>query len=195
MSTQDLIPRHGNLFMQWLGRSVLKLFGWRLNVSLPNLPKMVIIVAPHTSNWDAIFLIAAILTLRLRIHWFGKHTVFRWPLRSFLHWLGGIPIDRSAAGGVVGQTTRRFAESAQFIVGLAPEGTRSLAPQWKKGFYQIAHSAQVPIVAAYIDYGSRTVGLGPVIVPSGDYEADLETLQVFYRSITPRHPEKFAANG
>lgn len=195
MPTPDLIPRHGNAFMQWLGRSVLRLYGWRLNVMLPNLPKMVIVVAPHTSNWDAVFLIAAIFVLRLRVHWFGKHTIFRWPFNGVLRWLGGIPIERGAAGGIVGQTLRHFAQHTQLVVGLSPEGTRSLTPKWKSGFYQIAHRAQVPIVAAYIDYRTRTVGLGPVIQPSGDYATDLETLQAFYRTITPKHPENFLANG
>lgn len=195
MSQQDLIPRHGNGFTEALGRSVLRLFDWRLDVQLPNIPKMVIVVAPHTSNWDAVFLIAAILALRLRVNWFGKHTIFHWPFRGVLRWLGGIPIDRSAVGGVVGQTTRQFEQTTQLVVGLAPEGTRSLAPQWKSGFYLIAQNAHVPIVAAYLDYRTRTVGLGPMIQPNGDYVTDLELLQTFYRGVTPKRPEHFSARG
>jgi 1-acyl-sn-glycerol-3-phosphate acyltransferase len=96
---------------------------------------------------------------------------------------------------VVQQTTQQFEQKPQLLIGLAPEGTRSLAPKWKSGFYQIANSAQVPILIAYLDYKKKVVSLGPLIKPSGDYAADLEKIQSFYRGITPCHPEKFAAEG
>ena len=189
------IPRWGNSLTRWLGSSILRLYGWKLDVVLPNEPKMVVIAAPHTSNWDFVLGLAAILALQIRLHWFGKHTIFRAPFRSLLVKLGGIPIDRSAAGGVVQQTTQQFAQKPQLIIGLAPEGTRSLAPKWKSGFYQIAHAAQVPILIAYLDYKRKVIGLGPLIHPSGDYVADLARIQDFYRGITPRKPGNFAAQG
>jgi len=189
------IPRWGNSFSRWLGRAVLRLFGWKLEVVLPNRPKMVVIAAPHTSNWDFVFGLAAILALQIRLHWFGKHTIFRAPFRGLLIKLGGIPIDRSAPVGVVAQTTQQFRQKPQLLIGLAPEGTRSLAPKWKSGFYQIAHAAQVPILVAYLDYKRKVIGLGPLIEPSGDYVADLRKIQDFYRGITPRWPENFAAKG
>lgn len=192
-STQ--LPRWGNACTQALGRAVLRAFGWRLEVRLPDVPKLVVIAAPHTSNWDFVFALAAILALRVRVHWFGKHTLFRWPFRRILTALGGIAIDRSAAIGVVRQTTQQFAAHERLLIGLAPEGTRSLAPHWKSGFYQIALAAGVPIVPAYLDYRTRTIGLGPTLHPSGDYAADLETLQSFYRGVTARHPQNFAAEG
>lgn len=195
MELPPQIPRWGNLFTRWFGKSVLHLSGWRLDVSLPNRPKMVVIYAPHTSNWDFVFGLAAILALQVRVHWFGKHTIFRPPFRNLLIKLGGIPIDRSAAVGVVQQTTQQFAEKEQLLIGLAPEGTRSLAPKWKSGFYQIAHAAGVPIQIAYLDYKKKVVSLGPLIETSGNYAADLEKIQSFYRSINPCIPEKFAAEG
>jgi 1-acyl-sn-glycerol-3-phosphate acyltransferase len=189
------IPRWGNSFTRWVGLTVLRLFGWKLDVVLPNRSKMVLIYAPHTSNWDFVFGLAAILALQVRVHWFGKHTIFRPPFRSLLIKLGGIPIDRSATGGVVHQTTQKFAEKQQLLIGLAPEGTRSLAPKWKSGFYKIAEAAQVPILISYLDYKKKVVSLGPLIEPSGNYAADLEKIQSFYRGIAPCRPEKFAAEG
>lgn len=195
METATQIPRWGNSFTRWLGTTVLRLLGWRLNVVLPNHPKMVLIYAPHTSNWDFVFGLAAILALQVRVHWFGKHTIFRPPFRNLLIKLGGIPIDRNAAGGVVQQTTQQFEQKSQLLIGLAPEGTRSLAPKWKSGFYQIANAAQVPILISYLDYKKKVVSLGPLIQPSGNYAADLEIIQNFYRGIAPCRPEKFAAEG
>lgn len=188
------IPRWGNSFTRWLGRAILRAYGWKLDVVLPNQPKMVVIAAPHTSNWDFVFGLAAILALQIRLHWFGKHTIFRAPFRGVLIKLGGIPIDRSAAVGVVAQTTQQFQQKPRLLIGLAPEGTRSRAPKWKSGFYQIAEAAKVPILVAYLDYGRKTIGLGPLIQPSGDYLADLRKIQSFYRSITPRWPEKFSTD-
>lgn len=195
METAPLIPRWGNTFTRWFGLSVLKLFGWKLDVVLPNRPKMVLIYAPHTSNWDFVVGLAAILALQVRVHWFGKHTIFRPPFRNLFIKLGGIPIDRNAAVGVVHQTTQQFSNTPQLLIGLAPEGTRSLAPKWKSGFYQIAQAAQVPILISYLDYKKKVVSLGPLIEPSGDYAADLEKIQSFYRGITPCIPENFAARG
>jgi 1-acyl-sn-glycerol-3-phosphate acyltransferase len=195
MEIAPSIPRWGNSFTRWVGLTVLRLFGWKLDVVLPNRSKMVLIYAPHTSNWDFVFGLAAILALQVRVHWFGKHTIFRPPFRNLLIKLGGIPIDRSAAGSVVHQTTQKFAEKQQLLIGLAPEGTRSLAPKWKSGFYKIAEAAQVPILISYLDYKKKVVSLGPLIEPSGDYAADLEKIQSFYRGIAPCIPEKFAAQG
>lgn len=189
------IPRWGNSFSRWFGKSVLRLFGWKLDVVLPKQPKMVVIAAPHTSNWDFVFGLAAILALQIRLHWFGKHTIFREPFKGLLIKLGGIPIDRTASVGVVEQTTQQFRQKPQLLIGLAPEGTRSLAPKWKSGFYQIANAAQVPIVVAYLDYKRKVIGLGPLIFPSGNYAADLEKIQAFYREVTPRKPGNFSARG
>ena len=189
------IPRWGNSFSRWIGQGVLRLFGWKLDIVLPNQPKMVVIAAPHTSNWDFVFGLAAVLALQIRLHWFGKHTIFREPFKGLLIKLGGIPIDRTASIGVVEQTTQQFRQKSRLLIGLAPEGTRSLAPKWKSGFYQIANAAQVPILVAYLDYRRKVIGLGPLIHPSGDYAADLEKIQSFYRGVAPRKPSHFSARG
>lgn len=186
------IPRWHNRFLYWLGRTILRSAGWRIDVRLPDLPKMVIIAAPHTSNWDFVFGMAAVLTLQVRLHWYAKHTLFQGWYGGFFRWLGGLPVDRSAPGGVVEQTTRAFAERPQLIIAIAPEGTRSRRERWKHGFYHMARGANVPVVAAYIDYRRREVGIGPVFTPTGDWAADMKPVFDFYRGIQPRRPENFA---
>lgn len=193
METVDLIARSGRPIRSRLGRLALRLAGWRSEVQLPNVPKMVIVAAPHTSNWDGFYAIATVFALDLRIAIFAKHTLFRWPLLGgFFRRAGLLPVDRSAAGGLVGQTHRAFAEREQLIVCVAAEGTRRRNPNWKSGFWQIARSAQVPIVCAYLDYRRKVVGTGPVFMPSEDFAQDLALIQGFYRTITPHTPANFA---
>lgn len=189
-------PRWGNAFTRALGAGALRLMGWTMDVRLPSdQPRLVIAAAPHTSNWDGVLTVMSIMALGIRLNFFAKESLFRWPFRGLLVTLGGVPIRREAARGIVEQTTELFGARERLLVGVAPEGTRSRAPIWKSGFYRIALAAGVPILLAYIDYGRKHVGTGPLIHPSGDYEADLEKIQAFYRGITPKWPQKFAAEG
>lgn len=186
------VPRRRNRALYWLGRTILGLAGWRIDVRLPDMPKMVIIAAPHTSNWDFVFGMAVVLKLQIDLHWYAKHTLFQTWMGPFFRWLGGLPVDRSAPGGVVTQTAAAFAEREQLIIALAPEGTRSRREQWKHGFYHMATAAQVPIVVAYIDYARKQVGIGPVFQPSGDWARDMKPVFEFYRGIRGKHPQSFA---
>lgn len=188
-------PQWAGPFARALGRSALRLLGWQLQVEFPPLPKLVIVGAPHTSNWDGIVAVAAIMALGVRVNWFAKDSLFRWPFRGLLVALGGVPIARQAAGGIVEQTSAIFAAKSQLYVAVAPEGTRGRAPIWKSGFYRIALASGAPILLAYLDYRRKVIGSGPLILPSGDYDADLAQIQQFYRDITPRHPQRFAAEG
>ena len=191
-----LAPRGGNAFTRALGAGFLRLRGWKMDVHLPpNEAKLVIIAAPHTSNWDGILGVAAIMALGIRVNFFAKESLFRWPFRGLLVALGGVPIRREAARGVVEQTTELFAARERLFVGVAPEGTRSRAPIWKSGFYRIALAGGAPILLAYMDYARKQVGTGPLVRPSGNYEADLAQIQAYYRTITPRRPQNFAAEG
>jgi 1-acyl-sn-glycerol-3-phosphate acyltransferase len=100
-----------------------------------------------------------------------------------MRWLGGIPVNRSQTSGLVDQIVLRFKTSSSLVLGLAPEGTRSAVTRWKSGFYHIASGAGVPIVCAYFDFGKKEVGIGPIIHPSGDYNADLGRIMEFYAPI------------
>lgn len=183
------VPRAGNAFTAALGRAILRALGWRLELRLPDEPKMVIIGVPHTSNWDFVVGIAAIFVMRVRVRWWVKHTVYVWPWRRIVDKLGGIPINRKAAHGVVDQTVDAFARESTLVLGLTPEGTRGRVEQWKRGFYHVATRARVPIVLAWFDYRNKVVGAGPVFWPTGDYAADTERMLAFYREhAVARHP-------
>lgn len=168
----------------------LRMIGWRREGALPDIPKYVIVVAPHTSNWDFPIGLAFAFALRLKGYWLGKDSLFRWPLRGFFRWLGGIPIDRSRSSDVVAQMVRIFRERAKLIMVLAPEGTRKKVPHWKSGFYYIARGADVPIVLGFLDYLRKAGGIGPVFSPTGDIEADMEYIRAFYKTVQGKYPEK-----
>jgi 1-acyl-sn-glycerol-3-phosphate acyltransferase len=174
-----------------LGRSVLRFLGWRIEGSLPSIPRCVVIVAPHTSNWDFVLGLSAILVLRVRLDWLGKDAIFRFPFRRLLAWLGGIPVNRRSADKVVEDAAHHLLERDRLFLGLAPEGTRKKVERWKSGFYRIAHAAGVPIFLTSLDYRSRVLGLGPLVQPTGDYEADLRIIQARYTSAMARVPESY----
>lgn len=148
--------------------------------NFPDLSKFVIIAAPHTSNWDFVIGLSVAFAIDIDAHWIGKHTIFRWPFGRLMRRLGGIPVNRSKTTGLVPQVVQVFRENERFVLAIAPEGTRGKVERWKSGFYQIASQAEVPIVCAYFDYPTRTVGIGNVVRPSGNYEADLADIMSFY---------------
>jgi 1-acyl-sn-glycerol-3-phosphate acyltransferase len=174
-----------------LGRFCMGLTGWRFEGSVPDLRKMVLIVAPHTSNWDFAVGMQAKLALRLGCTFIGKHTLFHWPLGIFMRWLGGIPVDRKKASGFVGEVAAAVRAADQMTVVLAPEGTRTRA-QWKSGFYRIATEAGVPILPVGFDYSRRVVFFARLFHPTGDYEQDLPQLRAYYRPEMGMRPENYA---
>lgn len=168
------LPRRGNRFSRWVGRLGLKLLGgWQIRGELPALRQAIIPVAPHTSNWDFFVGVFVMLALGLRLSFFGKHTIFRFPVNGLLRWLGGIPVDRSAAAGVVGQMVNEFARRDQLILALAPEGTRKKVSEWKTGFLHIAHQTQVPVIPVAMDFSRRCVDIGKPLLIGADITAEL----------------------
>lgn len=186
------VPRRGNRFFQWLGTAVLHAMGWRITGTFPDVPKAVVIGAPHTSNQDGVIAVAAVLALRLRIVLMGKHSLFRGPFGPVLRWFGLIPVDRTSAAGVVEQSVARFREREQLFLGMAPEGTRHGAEEWKTGFYRIAVNAGVPIMVAVLDYGKREVRLPLTFMPCGDVDADMQRILECYRGVMPKRPERLS---
>jgi 1-acyl-sn-glycerol-3-phosphate acyltransferase len=170
--------------------ALLRLLGWRLEVELPSVSKYVLVVAPHTSNWDFVIGILAAWTLGLpQPRWVGKDSLFKPPLGWIMHAIGGIPVDRSKSQNFVEQVAARFAEEDVFLLGIAPEGTRRHTQYWRSGFYYIAHQAGVPIVLIYLDFARKVVGTGPMIEPTGDIEADFEVIRAFYSTVQGKHPQ------
>jgi 1-acyl-sn-glycerol-3-phosphate acyltransferase len=179
--------------MQALARRLLKLFGWSVEYADPGTRRYVLIVAPHTSNWDFPIGLLAAWALDLRAHWMGKHTLFRGPLGPLFRAWGGIPVDRGKAGNTIEQMAARFGAADHFVLGMAPEGTRGATDHWKSGFWHIARAAQVPVVMAYIDYGRKQVGMGEAFLPGDDIEADFGRLREFYADKRGKFPEQESA--
>jgi 1-acyl-sn-glycerol-3-phosphate acyltransferase len=180
------VPRRGGALRAALGRAILRLAGWRIDGALPDRPKLVVLAAPHSSNWDFVLGIAVVFALRLDIRFIGKAELFRGPLGPLMRWLGGLPVDRRRPEGFVEQTVAMFAERDHLLLAVAPEGTRKPVKKWKSGFYRIAVGAGVPIVPGFFDNGRKAIGFGPALVPSGNAEADIEKLRSFYAPIRRR---------
>lgn len=189
----------GESDLNWLERAIRWLLllwfrcgGWTISGTLPPDPKFVIMGASHTSNWDFLVFLGAVHSVGRKIHFIGKHSLFRWPMGGFMRALGGIPVDRSAPQDLVSQVVAQFDAHEDFILVVAPEGTRSRTSEWKTGFYQIALKAGVPILAAGPDFPTRRAVFGPVIRPTGDYAEDMKPAFAFFHTITPKHPERSA---
>ncbi|WLT32375.1 lysophospholipid acyltransferase family protein [Geothrix sp. PMB-07] len=168
-------------FWRFLGRAYLKHAGWRVEGPFPEATRYVAIVAPHTSNWDFPLGVALMFAVDLRVSWLGKHSLFKPPFRRLFRWLGGIPVDRRASHGVVGDCVKAFETTPHLLLGLAPEGTRKGVSQWRTGFYQIATGAQVPILPVAFDFKEHVVRLMPLFQPSGSLEEDLPKIQGLFR--------------
>ena len=184
-------PNIGNAFTERLATAVLSLFGWRLAGRIPNLAKLVIVGAPHTSNWDWVLVMFAAYALGIRISWLGKHTAFKSPLGWMFRYFGGIPVDRRAPGGIVSDSVAKLKQAKKLALCITPEGTRGKVGEWKKGFYYIAQQAKVPVLLASFDYGRKVVGFGPTLYPTNDIEAELRKIQSLYKSVQAKKPSKF----
>jgi 1-acyl-sn-glycerol-3-phosphate acyltransferase len=175
----------------------LKISGWRVEGRLPDIPKYIIIAAFHTSNWDFVIGLFAAFVLKAKAYWIGKDNLFRPPFDSFFHWIGGIPINRRQSQNMVSQIIKVFQEHEsqeheRLTVAMAPEGTRGKAPYWKTGFYHIALGARIPVVLAFIDYRRKACGIGPVMIPTGNIEADMRKISAYYANVTGKYPEKMS---
>lgn len=181
-----LVPRRGNRATRWLGRTMLRLLRWRFVGEFPNLPRMVLIVAPHSSNWDFLVGVAVMFALGFEAHWIGKKELFWWPLGALMRWLGGIPVDRSSPQGLVAQLRDTLGRRDRFIIGVTPEGTRKRVTDWKTGFYHIAREMELPIAPAYFDNVAREAGFFPVVVPGGDSDREITAIRSRYAGLRRR---------
>jgi 1-acyl-sn-glycerol-3-phosphate acyltransferase len=184
----DRVPRRHSPFWRWFGRTYLKLTGWKIEGELPNLPKFVVAVAPHTSNWDFPTGAAAMFALDFKLSYIGKHTLFRPPFGAMFRWMGGIPIDRSVPNGMVDSSMRAFGNSGELVLVIAPQGTRKPVPRFKSGFLRIARGAGVPVLLAALDYGSRSIRLGPLVYPGEDIEVERERMECHFSAFKGKCP-------
>ena len=183
----DIVPasyaRRGGVFSPALGKMLMRLSGWRFEGVLPDVPKIVIAVAPHTTNWDFVIGVMVLWALDIKISFLGKHTLFRGLFGKWMRSIGGIPVERESTHGVVGDVVQAFAHADRMVLALAPEGTRRLDRGFRKGFIYIAHGAAVPILLAYFDFSRKIIGFGPMLNTSGDADRDLERILDFYRPV------------
>lgn len=161
--------------------------------NLPDEPKLVLIVAPHTSNWDFVVGFLCYLALDVNATWFGKHTIFRWPFGSLFRHFGGIPIHRqsASAGSIVDLYTAEFAKRERMVLAIAPEGTRRKVEEWKSGFYRIAVRAMTPIVPVILDYKRKRVSLDTPFHPTGSWEDDIVRIKARFRAEQAKYPSQF----
>lgn len=174
--------------LQLTARIVLKLWGWTPVGTTPTDPQYVMLAAPHTSNWDAVIMLAMASYYRIRIRWLVKSAWLVGPLGWFLKATGAIGIDRSAAHGVVDQMIAQFGKDEPLILLVPPEGTRGKKDHWKSGFYRIAVGAKVPIVSGIMDWKKKETGIADIFMPTGNLKADMDHLRSIYDPATGRHP-------
>jgi 1-acyl-sn-glycerol-3-phosphate acyltransferase len=171
--------------------AMLRLWGWKIEGDWPDDPKMVLIAAPHTSNWDGIWMLAAASYWRVSLRYTGKKSLTEGPFGWLVKWTGCIPVDRSRAADLVGQMRDAFAAAPGLILAVPPEGTRGRVEKWKSGFYHIAVAANVPIVMSVLDYGSKTIRMSGLLWPTGDYAADFALIRTHYEGAQGKIPGDF----
>ena len=177
------VPRRESAITRAFGQALLGLLRWRVEGEVPDLPRFVVAVGPHTSNWDFIVGAAAMFALDLKLEFLGKHTLFHGPAGTVMRWMGGIPVDRTSPHGVVAQSIAAFVREPRRILAIAPEGTRRAGAGIRAGFLHIARGAGVPIVLATLDYATRVVRLGPAFEPGGDVQRDVERVRVHFAAV------------
>ena len=179
----------------------LNMLGWEIDNHWPlDLAQCVMIAAPHTSNWDALYARLALKALGVNVRITIKDSYMKLPFGPFVRAMGGIGIDRSpkadgqARLSMVEVMTNLFEEHAELVMLVTPEGTRAKQEKWKTGFYHVACNAGVPIALAYMDYEKKKTGVGKIVYPTGDYEKDMAEIMQFYAQISPKFPEDFSVD-
>ncbi|MCF8339902.1 MAG: 1-acyl-sn-glycerol-3-phosphate acyltransferase [Chitinophagaceae bacterium] len=172
---------------------IFRLKGWKINGVIPaDLKKCVLIAAPHTSNWDFIYTLAAFNIAKVNMNYLAKKELFKFPLNILLKATGAIPVIRSKHQNLVENIIQKFKDSEELILMIPAEGTRKLVEKWKSGFYYAAIGANVPIVLGYLDYSKKVAGFGKVIYPTGDKAIDMATIKAFYKDKIGKNPQWFS---
>lgn len=174
-----------------LAKFILRLIGWKISVNVPNYPKSVICVAPHTSNWDFILGKIGYATTGRKTHFLMKEAWFFFPLGLIFKYIGGIPVPKKKGSDLTQAIIDKFNSTETMNLAVTPEGTRSLVKDWRKGFLYISKGAGIPIILAYIDYSKREMALAETFYPTDDVDADIAYIKNFYTGRIGRYPEKF----
>ena len=187
----DGVPTQGNRVSKALGRCLLRLCGWKVAGELPNIPRAVFAAAPHTSNWDFVLAMMAVLAMGVKISYLMKKEAFIWPLRGLFMALGGIPLDRKAATDAVEQISSWFSKTPRLWVVITPEGTRAHVEKWKTGFLRTAYQANVPVILVAWHYPTKTMHIDGLWHCTGDHERDAYDIRAHMcERYVGRHPDK-----
>ncbi len=176
-------------------RLMLKMLGWKIEVNMPSdVRKVVMLVAPHTTNYD--FFIGRLVfnIVGLPVKFLIKEEAFSFPFGGLLKKMGGIPVQRGKRNNLVHQLADHFNQAEKLVLVITPEGTRKYTKYWKKGFYYIAIEAQVPVALGYLDYKYKKAGVKKLVYPSGDLKEDFEEFKTYYQNLHAYHPEKFCTD-
>ena len=176
-----------------LARGILRLFGWSVSVTVPDYPKCIICVAPHTSNWDFILGELAYASVGRKAGFLMKQSWFFWPLGCFFRAIGGIAVPKRKPGSasLTEFIVERFRQAGRMSLAITPEGTRSRTTEWHTGFLHIAMEADVPIVLGAFDFPTKRIMIEDTFIPTGNIEADMRTIKDYYSPFTGKYPDKF----
>ena len=184
------VPQHRGALVRLLGRTILRAAGWKLIGTIPDLPRFVVIVAPHTSNWDFPIGLAAKWALGFDVSFLAKDSLFRPSTGWFMRAVGGIPVNRHTTNALVDESAKTFAQRERMVLVIAPEGTRHKVEKWRSGFWHIARAANVPVVCSAIDWGTKEVRFGPTVTVNADVEpaVDIARIKAHYDNARGYHP-------
>lgn len=178
--------------MEKIARFLLMCMGWKVDPFTPKDNKYVLIVAPHTSNWDFIIGRLAFWTKRLPAKFLIKREFFKFPLGFFLKLLGGLPVDRSRGGHTIEHVVELIRAHDKIALIITPEGTRQYNAHWKKGFYYIARKADVPLYIGIVDYAKKECKIVRSLALSGDFSSDMASLKMVYQNVGAKYPKQFS---
>ena len=173
-----------------IGRFGINVSGWTIKGQVPDEERIVIIAAPHTSNWDFILAMLAIFGLNIKLRWLGKHSIFKPGFKIFFKWLGGIPVYRDNPSTLIQNVVDIVKKEKSIVIAMTPEGTRKKVKRWKTGFLRIAKQTQSKILLISIDAPTKSIEIGKIFNPTGDSEEDLEFIQKYYSSFRGINPQK-----
>ena len=176
--------------MKKFGHFLLRLMGWKLVGELPKDKKYLVIVAPHTSNWDFVIGLCGRFAVGVKINFLAKQQLFFFPLGTFLRAVGGEPVDRTKKENRVAQVVELYRQNDELVLAITPEGTRSYVTRWKEGFYHIACEAGIPIAMVGLDYTAKEIRIHESFLPSGDINKDFPKFLAFFRTINGRYPKE-----
>jgi len=180
-----------NRLLSYVGTGLLSVTGWKVTGQIPDMKKLLVILAPHTSNWDFVYGMAMVLSLKIKIYWLGKHSIFKKGVTRLLKSLGGIPVNRNNSKNIINDVLDIANREGGILIGLSPEGTRKKAEKWKSGFLRIAQSMECPILLVAIDYPSKEISFRELFYPTGDNQRDIEYLKKYYKDFMGKIPEHF----